>query len=182
MTQFNAVGWPIRLSPSGPFIRDGVSNAPLLLGPGSLGIVLRAQGTSGAEEAVSSGTPTPVTGLSNIPCNLPVGYHYDMQVRLATNVTNPPGTPGPTEPVQAGLELSNDNGVTWTAMPPASRTNMVLSVDRGGMVTFEEVNVDLTAATLPITNIRVRPSNPGGTGIVTVQPGQCVVRVEQYIS
>jgi len=177
---FNANSWPIRLSPSGPFIRDAVSGAPLPLGPGSIGIVLRAQGTSGSGEAISSTAPTPIIGLDNIPCNLPGGYHYDVKAIIVLDL---PAVPGASEPLVVDIEYSDDNGGTWQTFPGA-RCNALTVAPQAGPAVVEEIDVDRTASpnNTTITNLRVVPSNPGGTGILRTQAGLCTLRVEQYVA
>lgn len=178
MPGFNAIGWPVRLSPSGPFIRDAVSDAPLLFGPGTIGIVLRAQGTSGAPQAITAG-PTPVTGLTNVPCTLPGGYHYDLKV---TGKLDCGASPQPNETVRCLVEYSTDAGLTWAPLP--GRHNMQLACGPGTTIEWEEIDVDRTTApnNATITNLRVNFADDGSQNNLTVQPGQCVLRVEQYIN
>lgn len=175
---FQANIWPIRLSPSGAFIRDATSGAPLPLGPGSIGIVLRAQGTSGSTEPVSSTAPVAITGLDNVVCNLPGGYHYDVKAIL---VMRAPAVVDASEPLQVQVQYSEDDGATWQ-MFLGARCNAGLLQNGLGPVVVEEIDVDRTGTTAAITNMRVVPNNVGGTGVLEIQPGLCTLRVEQYVA
>ena len=178
---FNPNMWPVRLSPSGPFIRDADSGAPLPIGPGSIGVVLRAQGTSGTAVTVSSSALTPVTGLESIPTlgRMPRGYHYDVKAIITVLESL---VPAAAEPLVAWIEYSEDNGGTWSRFADA-RCNAPTYTNGAGAVVVEEIDVDRTGATaLDVTHLRLQLLNTGGTGVVTVQPGLCTLRVEQYIN
>lgn len=178
---FNPNNWPIRLSPSGPEIQDSESGAPLTLGPGSIGIVLRAQGTSGGSGSVGTAAAEPILGLESIPANMPVGYHYDVKAVLTI------ASPGSAalivaEPLQCLVEYSTDGGTTWLPFPDHPRMYAPINVD-GGMraLVYQEIDIDWTEGTATINRLRVLTYAAGGTGALHVQTGLCTLRVEQYI-
>jgi len=183
MTAFNAYTWPIRLSPSGPFLRDPDSSAPLLFGPGSTGIIIRAQGTSGSAQAISSTAATLIDGLDAIPVNMPKGYHYDVSARLVFSA--PIGVDDPGVDAGAVVEYSTD-GVTYnlftTAGSPSGVPRMyALARVRGSnAIEYQEIDIDLTAAAADITHLRVSGVAPG-VSTLELEPGLCTLRVEQYI-
>lgn len=158
----------LRLSPSGPFIRDVVSGAPLEVGPGSLGIVLRAQGNTGVADVLSAVSATQITGLDlEGAVNLPPGYHYDFSSGFTIE--------GTTGEIAVVYEYTDD-GVTWTNV---ARQTTQLVCPEGSYLTAREINVDRTAAVAAITGIRLRIQ--AVTGTLSCQAGNSWVRVEQYV-
>jgi len=180
---FNPNIWPVRLSPSGPFIRDANSGAPLPIGPGSIGIVLRAQGVGSTAASLSSTAQTSIcTELDSIPVlgRMPPGFHYDVKAVLSVQA---PLAPTPAEPLRAYVEYSEDNGLNWQVFAGA-RLNTVVNTNGASSIIFEEIDVDRSAAgTLDITHLRLQANSPSGTGgNVSIQPNQTTLRVEQYVT
>ena len=181
--QFDTNNWPIRLSPSGPFIRDPDSDAPLTVGPGSTGIIIRAQGTSGTTVPAPSGGEAALPGLANIPVNMPKGFHYDISVRLAISAPTSEATDADT--LSGVVEYSDDNGANWQRFPLAGSPSTIPRMygngytKGSGTYEFEEIDVDCTGFANDITNLRVAVSSD--TGAIVVNPGLSVLRVEQYI-
>ena len=129
---FSAAGWDIRLSPTGPFLTDTDGGGHLQCGPGSLGIVLRAQGTSTAAVAITQ-TPEPVAGLEDIPCDLRGGLHYNVELVVALL-----GDVDPTniDTLRCYVHYSEDHGATWADVP--GRVNHPFVAGAGGLVWFKE--------------------------------------------
>ena len=185
---FNPNSWPIRLSPSGPFIRDAESGAPLPLGPGSIGIVIRAQGDSGVLGSLASGSPgTIVTGLENVPVSMPQGYLYDVKAIIMCKA--PTALPVNAGTFNALIEYSTDGGTTWQAFVPGDsagpnlypRCNLPgLTAGQAALV-FEEIAIDWRAAARDeITNLRLRVYT--ALSGAAIECGLCTLRVEQYVS
>jgi hypothetical protein len=187
MRQFDPNNWPfMRLPPSGPFIRNPTSNVPINYGPGATGLIIRAQGTSGTAVQAASGGDVGVTGLYNVPVNMPKGHLYDVAVGVA--VTLPAGNADVGDALQATLWYSDDNGGTWQKFPDADSPSGVprmyapLNTKGSDFHVFREVAVNTTDSTKfpnDITNLRLTVKSAGGTPYI--QPGLTWVRVEQYV-
>jgi hypothetical protein len=181
--QFSSNGWYIRLSPSGPRITDPDSGGPLTFGPGSTGIIIRAQGTSGTSIPAPSGGEAAVTGLDNVPVYMPKGFHYDIQCH--TSFTAPAGEDTDNDGMRIVVEYSDDNGGSWQRFPLAGSPSTVprmygtLQTKGGNCQIAQEIDVDCTGFASDITNLRVKVSSDSGA--VYVAPGHTVLRVEQYI-
>ena len=184
--QFNPQGWPIRLSPSGPFIRDPDSGGNLEIGPGSTGIIIRAQGTSGTPITAPSGGAANILGLANVPVHMPKGFHYDIKAIL--EIIGPDLETTPNDTFEARVEYSDDNGGSWQEFPSAGspsgvpRMYGVAETKGAGTLVFEEIDVDCTDPTeFPndITNLRLQVTS--ASGAIVVNCGLTTIRVEQYV-
>lgn len=161
----------VRISPSGPFLLDPTSGQPIQVGPGSLGIIFRAQG--GTATVLATNALATDAGLSVAPITtpLPAGYHYDVDVSVDLANTSTAGN------VTIEVDLSEDGGATWDTIQ--SKTFMCAT----GQQTFRlgPVNLDRTAATLPINGLRVRCGNVSIAGVTTWHGTNSTIRVGQYI-
>ncbi len=157
-----------RLSPSGPYIGD----PPLEVGPGSLGLKWRAQGTSAVVTPLAAGGLA-VDGMDLIPFALPAGYHYDVHCNLEFS-----GAAGG-ELVTCHVQYSEDGGGTW--LPPAAsvcRENVTTLPANGSGFHEQEIEWNRTfVGALPVTHMRVMLFGPA---TASVRNGNCALRVEQY--
>ena len=169
-----AATFRIRLSPSGPFLEDASSGDPLEQGPGTPGLMWRAQGTAVTATAFAvAGVAVP--GMSNLAWDIPPGYHYDVEFDMQLI--------GSTiaDVVSAIIEYSEDNGVSW--LPGGgngiARTETFTQTDVADFVRFQEIDFDRTApGTAPITNMRVMMFGPVTSNF---QSAACALRVTQYV-
>lgn len=104
----------LRLSPSGPIVKDEDSGAGLEVGPGSAGRIFRQQGLKGPTDDLGG-----VDGVyilqSTAPdgFSLPGGFHYDIDAEcVVAEITGASGNN-----VTLQLRYSVDDGATWLAMP-----------------------------------------------------------------
>ncbi len=145
----------IRLSPSGPFIRDVDSGDPLQTGPGSPGLVFRQLGPL-ADTTPLDGVDGHYILQSTAPdgFELPPGYRYDLQASCI--IREMTGAGGNECTLQ--LRVSLDNGATWQSIPghagfpnagAIGNTHRLLP---NGDCTFETnvVEFDATALVAPI--------------------------------
>ena len=181
--------WPVRLATHGPFVNDYASRKPLLLGPGSTGLIVRAQGISGSTQAIgtTSALATIVAGLGNIAVSLPSGYLYDIKCALYFDAPNTATDVG--FATYFAVQFSDDSGVTWQLFPLSiapgglPRINDPVVCQGHDVIELEEIGIDRRVATLAtITNLRVLVWSPGGGGTMTVQSEHCRLRVEMYCS
>lgn len=145
----------LRIGGAGPFLRDDVSNHALQVGPGTGGIVLRAQGDVAAGPvyvATVGWTEAPGCTLTNLGNPLPSGFYYDVEWSI------PIINEGAVSQVQAEMCLTEDNGATWLDL--VGWTFMFpLSHEAGGVYNLGRVNVDRRTTTLPINGFRLRLGN-----------------------
>lgn len=166
---------PIRLSPSGPFIRDSVSDVPVQTGTGSTGIVWRAQGTSGSTTDVS--TPAALTAIPGLEreVNMVPGLRYDVHASLTLLASA-----STSQNVTVSIEGSTDGGSTWTVTGIQRSDNIRLG-NGGGQIEAGEVEFDRSAATETIDRIRCRIWAQEVATVPTVsQDDNCFLRVEQF--
>jgi len=104
----------LRLSPSGPFITDSTSGAPLLVGTdgtngtGSTGMVWRQQGgTASVDIAAGAAVLSSTSAFDGFA--VPPGYHYELQGGFNLQ------TAGGATTVQ--FQSSVDDGATWQNIP-----------------------------------------------------------------
>lgn len=164
----------IRLSPSGPYIQDSVSGGELEVGPGSPGLMWRAQGTTVTAQGLA---PNPafadIGGLVGLAWTLPQGFHYDVELNLEMDTT----VPG--DAVEALVQVSEDAGATWLpgALLSVTRT-AATTIDGADMIHFQEVDFDRTGAAAPINMVRVQIA---GTATASVFGRNSALRITQYV-
>lgn len=159
----------VRLAPSGPFITDVDSGAPLEEGGGSTGLIWRGQGSGDAQD-LDLVTPTDVDGLDDLDWTLPPGYHYDVRLDVQLN-----GTTG--GQLIANVQFSEDDGDTWSAGSIVRDADF--EVPRFGSPSFAEVDFNRTAdGTAAINRVRVQLL---GTSGMQVLPNATRLRIEQYV-
>jgi len=159
----------LRLSPSGLFIGDASSGAPLPIGPGSIGLVFRAQGDQGATPTVDAGL-TAIPGLDDVAVDMPPGYHYDVQAELMVQGGNTSAL------MTCQIETSTDGGSTWGAS--VCRNDDWRHAQDGGSIRGGEIDVDRTAASDTINRVRVRAHGISGMQVIA----DCsFLRIEQYV-
>jgi len=164
----------LRLSPSGPFV-EGDPGEPLEVGPGTPGLVWRAQatGATATDFAVSPGVSP--AGMELLAWAIPPGYHYDVELDVQL-INSQIG-----DTIACVVEYSEDNAATW--LPGAdvgiTRTQTFVETDTADFLRFQEVDFDRTApGTAPITHVRVRMIGPGTSSF---RPAACALRIWQYV-
>jgi hypothetical protein len=170
-----AVPTRIRLSPSGPFIGDEVGG-DLQIGPGSTGLIWRAQGNDPAAAWVEVPNPLAVLPELTQAWSIPRGFHYDVQVRLYLRVL---GGQGP-----AAFSVEAQINAVWTPIAnftPAGAIGWAFNSDHleGQIDAVHNVNLNLSASTFDVTGMRVLGQAPGESMLYL--PQQCMLRVEQYV-
>lgn len=181
-----AVPKRLRLSPSGPFVTDAVSDVDLQTGPGSTGLIWRAQGASDAvQTAFATDVLTPIIGLNMTAWALPAGYHYDIQARLW--IQNLPASTTARLDVAIEAEFAGAPGV-WTPVHNGNDTEEEFHVESWGAA-----EVSPQSGYVCIHNVDYQPgANITGLRVVAVQtiaaggglvyyPNQCMLRAEQYV-
>lgn len=176
----------LRLSPSGPFVTDAVTDVDLQTGPGSTGLIWRAQGASDAVlTAFNTDTLTPVTGLATAWV-LPAGYHYDFQARLWIRTTLPQATVARID-VAIQAELASAPGV-WVPVHNGVDTEEEFFIEDWGAAENDPQsgyihihNVDYQPGA-NVTGLRVVAQEvPTGGANMSYAPNQCMLRAEQYV-
>lgn len=82
--------YKLRLSPSGPFLTDSNSNLPLLVGPGTPGLVWRASGDSTGVPC--AGSFAPPGGLAAVEVSMRAGMRYWVSGNVQFNGLVGPGS------------------------------------------------------------------------------------------
>lgn len=175
-----------RISPSGPFIEDGVSGQPLPGGDGSTGRIWRAQGnTPGAAGLAIAGLPAPgLLADLTTTWSIPVGFHYDVKAKFKINCSAPNTVGTFYLDIQAELNSVWTSIVNYTVAPVPFSVEQHDTTEGGNDETYcysvENVDWDLTSAPFPATGMRVVLTEAPGTGMVVLEQ-QSNLRVEQYV-
>lgn len=174
-----------RVSPSGPFIRDGVSNGPLPVGDGSTGRIWRAQGaTPGAAPVTIASLTAGVIPDLNVAWSIPVGFHYDVKAKLHISSTVQPTVGFFYVDIEAEQNSVWASIINFTAVPLAFACEQYDVPATGGPETYcytvENIDLDLTGATFPITGVRVLLTEDPALGMTFLQQ-QSNLRIEQYV-
>jgi hypothetical protein len=160
----------IRLSSSGSFLEDAVTNLPAQVGSGTPGLVYRAISSLQAPLAIGSSSPQLVGGLAQA-WSMPAGYRYDIQY-FATIVDAAAGAVGD---LRLYVEGSSDGGSSWFSM-----LNHTVPSTTLGASEAREYFVGLMSyvPTVDITNVRC--SAAGGVAGRTLTAAW--LKIEQYVA
>lgn len=181
------MSYRLRISPSGPFVKDGVSNSAIYVGTGSTGLIWRAQGQTPGAAALAIGTLDAPGILPDLQTTwaIPRGYHYDVKAKYKVSS----GAPNTVGVFYVDIE-ANITGTGWTSIINYTVAPLPFSVEQhdvteGGndesyCYTVENVDWDLTAAGGAITGVRALITEDPALGMTVLQQ-QCNLRIEQYI-
>lgn len=171
----------MRLSPSGPFLEDKTSNDPLQVGPGSPGLMWRAQGSASAEDVVTSGASPVVINMcdagaplapgASLPWALPKGYRYDVQVDAAMKGTT-------VSDVRCQVLGSTDGGATFPQIILDQTIKFAPAAGApsgGGTISFNKIDRDHTAIG-PMTHVQLLMH-----GSDACDPKNTALRITQYV-
>ena len=167
----------LRVSPSGPFIKDATSGTPLTVGPGTPGLVFRTQGGTTAIDTAAGGTlldSRTAYGNGYFPAfSLPPGFLYDVEAGYMCSVAGIYTTE---------LEYSTDEGANWNQMRMTA-DNVIFPIQTA--VTADAVRVQsmkfdaraLVVTAGPGIRIRLTADGPDPSNAYN-----CWLRATQYVS
>ncbi|UCC72331.1 MAG: hypothetical protein JSV86_18485 [Gemmatimonadota bacterium] len=161
----------MRLSPSGPFLNDSTSGAPLPVGPGTPGRIWRAQGVQGSTTDVSAGIAS-INGLE-MEVEMLAGLRYDVHCSLQMV-----GSGTTSQEVTVAIEASTDGGGSWQDLGLTRETSVHVGT-AGGAAVFGESALQRAAGSDTIDRVRVRAEGPAAPSPFT-QDGNSFLRIEEY--